>query len=670
MSKTLIGIGLNYRYFMLLFQYIIKKGIGDVRLKKNKYLDLLSKQFSSPEEIITEIINLKSIQNLPKGTEHFVSDLHGEYDAFQHILRSGSGNVKEKIKDCFGRTLSKGQKNELATLIYYPERRLALIKEEITDDWYSNTIQQLITLVKFSATKYTRSKLRKTLPKRFAYLIEELLYQTDQQGDKKAYYHEIVSEIIALKQADRLIIDLCYTIQQLVVDHLHVVGDIYDRGPAPDKIIERLMTYHSVDIQWGNHDIIWMGAAAGSPLCMLNTIRISARYNNLNIIEDTYGINLRPLLTYAEKYYEDNPAFRPKNISKGEAEEEVLETTKIHQAAAILQFKMEEQLVRRRPEFKMTHRLLLSATDYEALTVAIDGVSYPLTDTCFKTVDPSQPERLTGEEEDVIQRIMQNFIHSEKLKRHTDYLINNGTMYLVYNDNLLIHGCLPLNSDGSFKTLTIQSQTYAGKTLLDKFEHALRTAYEQPHVADDLATDLIWYLWSGECSSLFGKTKMTTFERYFIKDKSTHQEYKNAYYHLREDEQICRKILKEFGLSSEQSHIINGHTPVKEIKGENPIKANGRMLVIDGGFSKPYQKTTGLAGYTLLYNSYGMQLVAHKAFSSVEQAVRDHQDIVSVKRIVDRPLERKKVKDTTIGRGLQKEIDELETLLTYLQQQG
>ncbi|MEG2254105.1 MAG: fructose-1,6-bisphosphatase [Vagococcus sp.] len=636
-------------------------------MKKDKYFDLLSTKFNTSEEIVSEIINLKAILDLPKGTEHFVSDLHGEYSAFQHILRNGSGNIKEKIGELFHQQLSTKEQNELATLIYYPEKRLKVLTLEQPTQWYKQTIDHLVQVIRFCSSKYTRSKLRKTFPKRFSYIIEELLSETNTHNDKQQYTHQIIDNIISLNQAENLIIDLSYIIQRLVVDHLHVVGDIYDRGPKPDNIIERLMTHHSVDIQWGNHDIIWIGAAAGSPICMMNTIRISARYNNLSIIEDTYGINLRPLLTYAEKYYEDNPAFRPKlDDDHTLSQEEILETTKIHQAAAILQFKLEEQLVRRRPEFMMEHRLLLSHTNFKEQTVTIKGQTYPLHDTCFKTVDPENPSKLTQEELEVIQRLLHNFIHSEKLKRHMNFLLEKGSMYLVHNENLLIHGCVPLNEDGSFQSIQLNNTTYQGKALLDFFETALRKAYQNPFIPDDYETDSLWYLWSGESSSLFGKKEMTTFERYFINDKNTHTEEKNAYYSLREQEETITDILKEFGLYGPDNHLINGHTPIKEIKGENPIKANGKLVVIDGGFSKPYQKTTGLAGYTLLYNSYGMQLVAHKPFSSVRQVIEEQDDILSMKRLVDRPVKRKLVKDTSVGLKLNAEIEELLHLLEYV----
>ncbi|MGY3765937.1 fructose-1,6-bisphosphatase [Vagococcus vulneris] len=636
-------------------------------MKKDKYYELLRKQYPTTSDIVSEIINLKAILNLPKGTEHFVSDIHGEYHAFQHILRNGSGNIKTKIHDIFKNDLTKQEQAELATLVYYPIESLE--KSTHTDEWYKVKLDQLVKLTHFSASKYTRSKLRKAIPERFSYIIQELLYQSESSKDKEDYYNQVIQTIIDLGQADAIICDLSFAIQKLVVDHLHVVGDIYDRGPAPDKIIEKLIKHHSVDIQWGNHDIIWMGAAAGSPICMMNTIRISARYNNLNIIEDIYGINLRPLLTYAEKYYDDNSAFRPKLSEEDECScEELLETTKIHQAAAILQFKLEERLVERRPEFKMEHRKLLSATNFDTEEVQIKGQLYPLENTCFTTVNPDNPQELTDEEMDVINRLLTNFINSEKLKRHIDFLYEKGRMYLVYNENLLIHGCVPLNEDGSFMSFPLNGKHYYGKELLDLFEISLRNAYKQPEVINDFDTDLIWYLWSGECSSLFGKKEMTTFERYFIADKATHEEPKNSYYVLRERPEIIHNILQEFGLSSHDSHLINGHTPVKEVKGENPIKADGKMLVIDGGFSKPYQKTTGLAGYTLLYNSYGMQLVAHKSFSSIDDILTNHDDIISLRRVVDKPLSRKKVKDTTVGRQLQEEMRDLEQLLIYVKQ--
>lgn len=636
-----------------------------------KYLDLLAQKYDCEEKVVTEIINLEAILNLPKGTEHFVSDLHGEYQAFQHVLRNGSGNVKEKIKDLFQDVLTEKEMNEFATLIYYPEEKLQLVKNTFISDqevnqWYIVIIYRMIKLISYASSKYTRSKLRKALPNQFVYIIEELLYKADDSNNKEQYYTKIVQQIISLGQAEKLITGLAYTTQRLVVDHLHVVGDIYDRGPEPDKIMETLINYHSVDIQWGNHDVLWLGAFAGSKVCLANIIRICARYDNLDIIEDVYGINLRPLLNLAEKYYNDNPAFRPKAHSdKKLTDHERLQITKIHQAISMIQFKLEMPIIKRRPNFNMAERLLLEKIDYDKNEITINGKTYQLENSCFATVNPEQPDQLLEEEAQVIERLLFSVQHSEKLARHMNFLMKKGSLYLRYNGNLLIHGCIPLDEEGNMEKMVIENTAYAGRELLDKFEHYLRHAFAHPEKTDDLATDMVWYLWTGEYSSLFGKRAMTTFERYFIKEKETHKEKKNPYYHLRENEDLCRRILEEFDLNPEQGHIINGHTPVKEIEGENPIKANGKMLVIDGGFSKAYQSTTGIAGYTLLYNSYGMQLVAHKQFNSKQDVLCNGTDVLSVKRLVDKELERKKVIETNVGEELLQEISILNSLREY-----
>lgn len=636
-----------------------------------KFLDLLAQKYDSEEKVVTEIINLEAILNLPKGTEHFVSDLHGEYQAFQHVLRNGSGKVKEKIRDIFKDVLSEQEIKEFATLIYYPEEKLKLIKnsfdkEEELNQWYIEIIEHMITLIPYASSKYTRSKLRKALPQQFVFIIEELLYKTDKYTNKKQYYTSILEQIISLGQADKLIIGLSYTIQRLIVDHLHVVGDIYDRGPEPDKIMDTLINYHSVDIQWGNHDVLWLGAFAGSKVCLANIIRICARYDNLDIIEDVYGINLRPLLNLADKYYDDNPAFRPKvHADENISDQEKLQITKIHQAIAMIQFKLESPIIKRRKCFNMSGRLLLEKVDYERNEITLNGTTYPLENPCFATVNPEQPDQLLEEEEQVMDKLLFSVQHSEKLSRHMKFLMKKGSLYLKYNGNLLIHGCIPLDEEGNMEKMVIKGKTYAGRDLFDLFERYLRHAYKHPEQTDDLATDLVWYLWTGENSSLFGKREMTTFERYFIKDKETHKERKNPYYYLREDEEICRNILLEFGLDPDQGHIINGHTPVKEIDGENPVKANGKMVVIDGGFSKAYQSTTGIAGYTLLFNSFGMQLVAHKKFSSKEDVLQDGNDVLSVKRLVDEELERKKVKETNIGEEILQDINILKKLMEY-----
>ncbi|MDQ0862141.1 fructose-1,6-bisphosphatase [Bacillus sp. V2I10] len=636
-----------------------------------KYLDLLAQKYDCEEKVVTEIINLEAILNLPKGTEHFVSDLHGEYQAFQHVLRNGSGRVKEKIRDLFNGGLYEKEIIELATIVYYPEEKLQIIRnnfdnEQELNQWYKVIIDRMIKLISYASSKYTRSKLRKALPNQFAYIIEELLYKTDESANKEQYYTKIVQQIISLGQADKLITGLAYSTQRLVVDHLHVVGDIYDRGPEPDKIMETLINYHSVDIQWGNHDVLWLGAFAGSKVCLANIIRISARYDNLDIIEDVYGINLRPLLNLAEKYYKDNPAFRPKRHSdKKLSDHEQLQITKIHQAIAMIQFKLEMPIIKRRPNFNMSERLLLEKIDYDKNEITIHGKTYLLENTCFATVNPEQSHQLSEEEEQVMDKLLFSVQHSEKLARHMNFLMKKGSLYLKYNGNLLLHGCIPLDEKGNMEKMEIENKTYAGRDLLDIFEHYLRHAFAHPEETDDLSTDMVWYLWTGEYSSLFGKREMTTFERYFIKDKETHKERKNPYYYLREQEETCRKILTEFDLNPDQGHIINGHTPVKEIEGENPIKADGKMIVIDGGFSKAYQSKTGIAGYTLLYNSYGMQLVAHKHFNSKEDVLLNGTDVLSVKRLVDKELERKKVIETNVGEELLQEISILNSLREY-----
>ncbi|MCA0971610.1 fructose-1,6-bisphosphatase [Halobacillus litoralis] len=637
----------------------------------SKYLDLLAQKYDSQEKVVTEIINLEAILNLPKGTEHFVSDLHGEYQAFQHVLRNGSGRVKEKIRDLFNGNIYEREINDLAALVYYPEEKLKLIKNSFDNEkdlhrWYRLTIERMIKLVSYASSKYTRSKLRKALPDQFAYIIEELLYKTEESANKEQYYTKIVQQIISLGQSDKLITGLAYSTQRLVVDHLHVVGDIFDRGPEPDKIMEALINYHSVDIQWGNHDALWIGAFSGSKVCLANIIRICARYDNLDIIEDVYGINLRPLLNLAEKYYEDNPVFRPKvHSDKKPSDLETSQITKIHQAIAMIQFKLESPIIKRRPDFNMSERLVLEKVDYEKGEATIYGKTYPLENTCFATVNPDQPDQLLDEEEEVINKLLFSIQHSEKLARHMKFLVKKGSLYLKYNGNLLIHGCIPLDQDENMESMKIEGNTYAGRELLDVFEHYLRYSFAHPDQTDDLATDMVWYLWTGEYSSLFGKRAMTTFERYFINDKASHKEVKNPYYYLRENEETCRKILEDFGLNPDQGHIINGHTPVKEIEGENPIKANGKMVVIDGGFSKAYQSKTGIAGYTLLYNSFGMQLVAHTHFNSRQDVLQNGTDVLSVKRLVDKELERKKVRETNVGQELLEELTMLNQLMEY-----
>lgn len=474
-------------------------------------MDLLAQKYDSEEKVVTEIINLKAILNLPKGTEHFVSDLHGEYQAFQHVLRNGSGKVKEKISDLFKDELPEDELNEFATLVYYPEEKINLIKHSFTNDrelyeWYTVMIERMLKLISYASSKYTRSKLRKALPTQFVYVIEELLYKTADLTNKEPYYNKILQQIISLNQADKLITGLAYTTQRLVVDHLHVVGDIYDRGPEPDKIMDTLIQYHSVDIQWGNHDVLWIGAFAGSKVCLANIIRICARYNNLEIIEDVYGINLRPLLNLAEKYYDDNPAFAPKRESdEKQTSHEKCQITKIHQAITMIQFKLESPIIKRRSYFNMSERLLLEKIDYQENTITIHGQTYPLENTCFSTINPDQPDKLLEEEEEVINKLLFSVQHSEKLARHMNFLMKKGSLYLRYNGNLLIHGCIPLDENGNMEKMIIENKTYAGRELLDIFENYLRHAFAHPEETADLSTDMVWYLWTGEYSSLFGK---------------------------------------------------------------------------------------------------------------------------------------------------------------------
>lgn len=644
-------------------------------ITKDKYLRLLAKEYPTAAKTVTEIINLEAIMNLPKATEHFISDLHGEYDAVQHVLRNGSGNVKEKIREIFQGRLSTREMNQLATIVYYPEDKIDMIvdsleSEEEINEFYSLTLLRITELCAFTVSKYTRSKVRKAIPADYAYIIEELLFKDTIMTNKEDYYEKIIKTVISLDRAPELIAAISHVIQRLVVDHLHVVGDIYDRGPFPDKIIDTFMDGHELDIQWGNHDVLWMGAASGSAACMANVIRICARYNNLEIIEDAYGISLRPLITFAEMIYKEDryEPFMPKINTEDESKifpEELRQIAKMNQAISIIQFKLEGEIIKRHPEFDMADRMVLDFINYETGTVKLDGKEYPMLCDYFPTVDPADPYRLTEEERLVVERLMTGFLNSERLQKHVQFLFSKGSMYLSYNDNLLFHGCVPLNPDGSFMELPIANVKYSGKALLDKYEEVLRKGYlnREGKKHNVRILDLIWYLWEGKASSLFGKDKMTTFERLYVAEKETHIEKKNLYYEQRDNVELSHKILKEFGLDPNKGHIINGHTPVKEKIGENPLKADGKLIVIDGGFSKAYQNTTGLAGYTLLYNSFGMQLVSHQPFTSRQDAIENEKDIVSTRRIVDKELERKTVRQTDVGKKLTQQVTDLQQLL-------
>ena len=633
-----------------------------------KYLKSLARQYPNIAAASTEIINLQAILNLPKGTEHFLTDIHGEYEQFAHVLKNGSGAVRRTIDEVFENTLSNKDKKSLATLIYYPVEKLDIVisEEDNIEDWYKITLHRLVQITKKVASKYTRSKVRKALPKDFAYIIEELITEKADISDKEGYYNEIIHTIIRIGRAQDFIIALSNLIQRLVIDHLHIVGDIFDRGPGPHIILDTLMNYHSVDIQWGNHDILWMGAACGQLACIATVIRIAARYGSLDTLEDGYGINLIPLATFALDTYSNtncdtfsikyNTDYNTKDLSLD---------MKIHKAIAIMQFKLEGQVIMKHPEFLMDDRLLLDKIDYEKKTVMAYGKEYPMNDTDFPTIDPKNPYALTPDEEQVMERIRQAFLKCEKLQKHVRFLYSNGGLYKVYNSNLLYHGCMPMDGEGNFLSVDVDGKDYQGKQLYDILDNYARKGYYAKNDPAEMrkAQDYIWYIWAGPNSPVFGKDKMTTFERYFIEDKETHKETKNAYYSLLDHEDILNKILDEFELDTRKSHIVNGHVPVELKKGESPIKCDGKLLIIDGGFSKAYQSKTGIAGYTLVANSHGMRLVAHEPFESMEVAVLHESDIFSDSTVIEVAPVRIRVSDTDIGRELKDQIKQLELLL-------
>ena len=633
-----------------------------------KYLKSLARQYPNIAAASTEIINLQAILNLPKGTEHFLTDIHGEYEQFAHVLKNGSGAVRRTIDEVFENTLSNKDKKSLATLIYYPVEKLDIVisEEDNIEDWYKITLHRLVQITKKVASKYTRSKVRKALPKDFAYIIEELITEKADISDKEGYYNEIIHTIIRIGRAQDFIIALSNLIQRLVIDHLHIVGDIFDRGPGPHIILDTLINYHSVDIQWGNHDILWMGAACGQLACIATVIRIAARYGSLDTLEDGYGINLIPLATFALDTYSNtncdtfsikyNIDYNTKDLSLD---------MKIHKAIAIMQFKLEGQVIMKHPEFLMDDRLLLDKIDYEKKTVMAYGKEYPMNDTDFPTIDPKNPYALTPDEEQVMERIRQAFLKCEKLQKHVRFLYSNGGLYKVYNSNLLYHGCMPMDGEGNFLSVDVDGKDYQGKQLYDILDNYARKGYYAKNDPAEMrkAQDYIWYIWAGPNSPVFGKDKMTTFERYFIEDKETHKETKNAYYSLLDHEDILNKILDEFELDTRKSHIVNGHVPVELKKGESPIKCDGKLLIIDGGFSKAYQSKTGIAGYTLVANSHGMRLVAHEPFESMEAAVLHESDIFSDSTVIEVAPVRIRVSDTDIGRELKDQIKQLELLL-------
>ncbi len=634
-----------------------------------RYLQRLSDLYPSIAAASTEIINLQAILNLPKGTEHFITDIHGEYEAFDHVLKNGSGSVRRKINEVFGNTLSSKDKQSLAALIYYPKEKMERVKRTETnmDDWYMVNLYRLIEVAKRVASKYTRSKVRKALPKDFAYVIEELITEKVELTDKESYYNEIIMTIIRIGRAEEFIVAISSLIQRLVVDHLHIIGDIYDRGPGPHLIMDKLMNYHSVDVQWGNHDIVWMGAAAGQRACIATVIRNSARYGNLDIIEDGYGINLLPLASFAMRTYGDDPCvrFQLKGKDRKSQTERELEM-QMHKAITIIQFKVEGQTIRRQPSFGLEDRALLHRIDYEKGTITLEGKEYQLLDTNFPTIDPKDPYALSPEEEEVMMRLEHAFTGCERLQEHMRFLLSKGSLYKIHNDNLLYHGCVPLNEDGSLKEVTLFGKSYKGKELYDILDKYVRRGYFAGDTEEGVnGRDIMWYIWLSPNSPLFGKDKMATFERYFIEEPEAHAEKKNSYYRLIENEEVVGNIMSAFGLNinSLDTHIINGHVPVKRKNGESPVKCGGKLMIIDGGFSKAYQSETGLAGYTLIYNSYGLLLVAHEPFESKEAAIDNETDIHSERMVIRRVMHRRLVGDTDAGKELREQIEELEVLL-------
>ena len=639
------------------------------------YLQLLSQSFPNIAEASTEIINLEAIMNLPKGTEHFLADLHGESEAFQHVLKNASGNIKRKVNELFGNNIRESEKKELCTLIYYPEQKLELIKAQETDleDWYRITIHQLVKVCRDVSSKYTRSKVRKSLPQDFSYIIEELLHESLGDSDKAAYVSVIVNTIISTGRADDFIVAICNVIQRLAIDQLHILGDIYDRGPGAHKIMDTLRQYHSWDIQWGNHDILWMGASAGNNACICNVLRLCLRYANLATIEE-YGINLVPLATFALETYGDDPCeeFIPKMLADNQQldEKTSLLTARMHKAIAVIQMKEEAAVIRRHPEWQMDDRCLLEDINYERGICRLDGKDYEMKSCHFPTVNPASPNSLTPEEKDLIDKLHHSFRISEKLQKHIRTLLSHGCMYTVTNSNLLFHASIPLCDDGSLKEVEIfPGQRYSGKALMHNIGMMIRAAFESGVDKElqvfprDYARDYFLYLWCGKDSPLFDKSKMATFERYFLSDKDTYKEEKGNYFKLRDSAEICDRILDAFEVKGENRHIINGHVPVHASKGENPIKAGGRLMVIDGGFSEAYHSETGIAGYTLVYHSRGFQLVQHEPFTSARDAIVRETDIKSTTQIVEMSSHRMLVADTDKGEELRTQVADLKKLL-------
>lgn len=650
-------------------------------MENGKYLELLGKTYKNIQEVSEEIINLQAILNLPKGTELFLSDIHGEYEAFIHILNNGSGIIKNKIEDIYKDSITEKDRKELATVIYYPEEKLNLVKKEVKknnknieeaqseiNEWYKIMLYRLIEVSRAVSSKYTRSKVRKALPKGFDYIIDELLHSQGEDRNKENYYKQIIESIIDLNRADAFIIAISNLIKRMAIDHLHIIGDIYDRGPGAPIIMDKLMEFHSLDIQWGNHDILWMGAASGNEACIANVIRICSRYDNLATLEEGYGINIRPLSMFAVKTYanDDCKNFLPKakEVSRYSNSDKII-ISKIHKAISVIQFKLEGNLIKKHPEYKMKDRLFLDKINYEKGTVLINGKEYVMNDKNFPTIDPKNPYKLSTEEAEIVERLKNSFLHSEKLNAHVNFLYSKGHMYQNFNQNVLFHGCIPMLENGEFEQVEILGKKFKGKELMDHIENVAHKAfYGDSKGINQEAIDYMWYFWCGPKSPLFGKDKAATFERYFLAEKELHKENKNPYYSKVDDEKICNKILENFGADIEEGHIINGHIPVKVKDGESPVRAKGKLIVIDGGFSKAYQPTTGIAGYTLTYNSNGLVLAVNEPFESKQKAIEEGSDIKSEIILQENVKMRKRVKDTDIGTRLCKEIDELKMLLS------
>lgn len=639
-----------------------------------RLLKFLAKQYPTVDTAMTEIINLQAILNLPKATEHFISDIHGEYAAFSHVLRNASGVLKPKIDELFISEMSERERRSFAMLIYYPERKMKEIakKEDDMNDWYRINLFRVIRLTKVVCSKYTRSKVRKALPKEFAYIMEELLNEQFDAPNKEQYYNEIIERIVSLNKAEAFMCAFCYLIQRLAIGRLHVIGDIFDRGPRADKVMDTICDYHSVDIQWGNHDILWMGAAAGSGACIANVIRQACRYKNLETLEDGYGINLIPLASYALHHYKgtDCSKFMPRVDESIDTKKDDIELVALmHKAITFLQLKLEHQVIERCFDKDMAERDHLKRINFKDYTINIEGETYALNPEDFKTIDKDNPCELTEEEESVVNHLIASFRQSDKLQAHIQFMFTNGSMYRIYNNNLLYHGCILMKPDKSFECVELDGKAYSGKAYMDKLEAIVREGYFNlsDKAVRQRGQDMMWYLWCGSKSPLYGKSKMATFERYFIENENCWKEVKNSYYSFLEDYEVAVSILKAFGIEEQNAHIINGHVPVQVKKGEAPIKAGGKIIVIDGGFTKAYQKITGIAGYTLIYNSYGLQLASHQPFEGVEKAITSEKDIVTSMNVIEYIYTRKRVKDTDVGRDINGQIQALLTLVEYYQ---